>query len=140
MKSICMSFVFAVSITTTGVVHAQGIMPPTSPPPGAGPAGQPASDGRQFRNQPLYDQGGREIGKMTGAFRDAEKALLIQITLDGARSVLVRAARLEFDGTKFVATGYTNDEIRSLPEYRESTAKVDPVEANESIRLPGSPP
>jgi len=83
----------------------------------------------QLRSQPIYTPSGREIGRVRSVVQGKDNQPHAVVAA-GDREVLLPANRIAYQNNRFVASNYTDEQLRQLPAYDQRAAaqyrEVDP--------------
>ena len=143
---------FAALLGTTAIVPVAGLAQSNNPAPQpntnqqgqaqqrqqqAAQQSQGQAVASQLRTQPIYTTAGREIGRITTVVQGQDNQPHAVVAA-GDRQVLLPANRIAYQNNRFVASGYTDEQVRQLPAYdQRAAAQYREVEPNLKLVIVG---
>lgn len=102
-----------------GPAAAQSPAAPGATATASAPASGAGLTASGLRNQPVYNAAGQEVGRVGSVVigPDNQAFAVVSSGTLGNRQVLVPANRLTYQNNRFVAGGYTEEQLRGLPAY-----------------------
>ncbi len=133
----------AALVLTIATAGAQTPAPqPGSPPANAGAATAPRASGltaSALRNQPVHNASGQEIGRVAGVVigPDNQPYTIMGGGTFGNRQVLLPTNRLAHQNNRFVATGYSEEQLRALPPHTAGASGYRNAEDTYALTVTG---